>query len=364
MYYNPVKVIETNDWEKTLFQSLEKLNIENPLVVSSQGNTKRNNLNDHFNSANIFHDIENNPTLESCQRAIDYVKNTKYDGVVAMGGGSTMDTAKTMMAAVGNKIYSIQKLLSDKLKFHDRLPAVFIPTTHGTGSEATMWGTVWDIQKKCKFSLSHQALYPDVAILDGSLTTSLSIELSVTTILDALSHCFETLWNKNCNPKSAEFAISAICILLTETHRIKKQPENVVIRKYILKAANLAGLAFSNTKTAAAHSISYPLTIDYGIPHGIACSMPIIPLLQINKKAIRIELERIYTKLHLGNLSDLETLILQMPKDIIDFNLSKWGVKVGDLTDIANRAIYKSRISNNIIPLNNQDILFILKQIM
>jgi len=364
MYYNPVKVIETNDWKKTLFQSLEMLNIDNPLIVTSLGNIRRNNLSDYFRNTNIFHDIENNPTLQRCQHAIEFAKNTKFDGVVAFGGGSVMDTAKTMLAAVGNKTYSIQKLISNKLKFPDRLPAVFTPTTHGTASEVTKWGTLWDMEERCKYSLSHEALYPDVAILDGSLTTSLSIELSVTTILDALSHCFETLWNKNCNPQSADYAISAIGILLIETQRLKRQPENVAIRRRILKASNLAGLAFSNTKTAAAHSISYPLTICYGIPHGVACSMPIISLLRINERAIQIELERIYTNLHLRNLSELEALILKIPKDVVDFNLSRWGVREKDLPGIANRAIYKSRVSNNIIPLDECDILFILKQIM
>ncbi|NHZ84976.1 MAG: iron-containing alcohol dehydrogenase [Planctomycetia bacterium] len=210
MYYNPVEVIETNDWRVILTKSISKLNINNPLVITSRGNIIRNDLTNIFNKRVLFSDVENNPTFESCQRAIDISENSKYDGVIALGGGSVMDTAKTVMAAIGNGIFSITDLLSDKLNFTNRIPAIFIPTTHGTASEVTMWGTIWNMTEKRKYSIAYPELYPDVSILDGSLTLSLPLELSITTVLDALSHCFEAIWNKNANQKSTDYAIEAI----------------------------------------------------------------------------------------------------------------------------------------------------------
>ena len=363
MYYNPVEVIETNDWRTVLNQSVSKLNINNPLVVTSSGNIERNDLLNIFNKRNIFSDIENNPTFESCQRAIDFSKNSKYDGIIALGGGSVMDTAKTVMAAIGNGIFSITDLLSDKLNFTNRIPAIFIPTTHGTASEVTMWGTIWNMTEKRKYSIAYPELYPDVSILDGSLTLSLPLELSITTVLDALSHCFEAIWNKNANQKSTDYAIEAISIILKNIALLKKNPQDVKIRNKLLRASNLAGLAFSNTKTAAAHSMSYPLTISYDIPHGIACSMPIIPLLKINEKAIKAQLNTLFNKIGIANLSELEKLILNIPKNIVGFTLKDWQVNEKHLGDITERSFTKSRMANNIIDLNNDDILWVFKEI-
>lgn len=363
MYYNPVKVIETDNWRTALSKSISKLNINNPLVLASPGNIKRNDLSNIFEERIVFSNIENNPTFESCQRAIDFSKKNNYDGVIALGGGSVMDTAKTVLAALGNNKYSITDLLSDKLDFPNRIPAIFIPTTHGTASEVTMWGTIWNMTEKRKYSLAYPKLYPDAAILDGSLTLNLPLDLSITTILDALSHCFEAIWNKNANQKSTDYAIEALIIILQNVELLKKSPQDIEIRSKLLKASNLAGLAFSNTKTAAAHSMSYPLTISYGIPHGVACSMSIIPLLRINEKAIKNQLAILFDKLGIDNLSELERLILQIPEGIIDFTLSKWGVKQTEINDIVERSFTKSRMGNNIIDLNSDDILKVFKEI-
>ncbi len=363
MYHNPVKVIETDDWRTALTKSISKLNINNPLIIASSGNIKRNGLLNIFDERIIFNDIENNPTFESCQCAIDFSRNSNYDGVIALGGGSVMDTAKTVMTAIGIGIYKLEELFTIEAPFPHRIPAIFIPTTHGTASEVTMWGTIWNMTEKRKYSIAYPELYPDVAILDGSLTLSLSLELSITTVLDALSHCFEAIWNKNANQKSTDFAIEAICIILQNVELLKKNPHDIEIRNKFLKASNLAGLAFSNTKTAAAHSMSYPLTISYGIPHGIACSMPIIPLLRINERAIKTQLDILFNKLGIDNLAELEKLILDIPNNIIDFTLKDWGVSKEHLDNIVERSFTKSRMANNIIDLNSDDILWVFKEI-
>jgi len=364
MYHNPVKVIETDDWQTALSKSISKLNINNPLVVASAGNIKRNDLSNIFEENVIFSDIENNPTFESCQRAIDFSRNKNFDGVIAIGGGSAMDTAKTVMATIGNNIFSITDLLLDKLDFSNRIPAIFLPTTHGTASEVTMWGTIWNMTEKRKYSLADPELYPDVAILDGALTLSMPVELSITTVLDALSHCFEAIWNKNANQKSTDYAIEGIRIILENVTQLKKNPQDIEVRNKLLKASNLAGLAFSNTKTAAAHSMSYPLTISYNIPHGIACSLPIIPLLKINEQAIQMELEKIYSELHIQSLKELEELILRIPEGVIDFSLSEWGVKLSEIDDIVERSFTKSRMENNIVELSKNDIQLVFESLL
>ena len=135
------------------------------------------------------------------------------------------------------------------------------------------------------------------------------------------------------------------------------------VRENLLLASNLAGLAFSNTKTASAHSISYPLTINYGIPHGVASSLPLLPLLKINKSSIENELELIMKKLDMHKFSELESCIKRIPEKIINFNLKSWGVAQSDLPVLVDQSFTKGRIDNNIVDLDKNDILSILKYI-
>lgn len=362
MYFNPVKVIETDDWHLVLQESLAKLNAKNPLVVTSQGNLERNNLIELLKGCQFFTDIENNPTFESCQRAIDFTNDLDCDCVIALGGGSVMDTAKVMIAALDSKIFLLKELLSFKGEYKNNISKIFIPTTHGTASEVTMWGTIWNISEKQKYSLANPALYPDFAILDPKLTMSMDLELSVATTLDALSHGLETLWNVNSNPKSVDFAIEAIKIILEEVPDLKSSPNDLNIRRRLLKASNLAGLAFSNTKTAAAHSISYPLTFSFNIPHGIACSLPIIPLLDLNRDHFSENLNMLLNTLGI-DYEELKNQIESIPKDVIKFKLSDWGIGVEHFDDIVERSFTNSRISNNIIDLSKDDVYNLLYEI-
>jgi alcohol dehydrogenase len=131
--------------------------------------------------------------------------------------------------------------------------------------------------------------------LDGNLTMSLPLDISNTTVMDALSHSFEAIWNKNLIKISTKYAIKAICTIISNIDSFKTDLYNLKIKSSLLYASNLAGLAFSNTKTANAHLISYPLASYYGIPHGVASSICLVSLLSINKKLILSPLNKIYS---------------------------------------------------------------------
>ena len=299
-YFNPVKIVYTKNWLIKLKISQKNLSISNPILVTSPGNRKRLKLDSKFNSDSIFSEIGENPNFADCSNVISFCNGKSYDGVIAQGGGSVMDLAKVVMAFLSTGETNIVDLLEYKRKYERSIPSIFLPTTHGTGSEVTMWGTVWDMKEKKKYSISHIELYPSIAILDGNLTVSLPMDISIMTILDALSHSFESIWNKNANKKSTEYAIDAITIILSNVEFLKQNPTDLNVRNKLLEAATKAGLAFSNTKTAAAHSISYPLTIRFGIPHGVASSLSLIPLLEINGEHIKEPLNKIYQIHHLA----------------------------------------------------------------
>ena len=293
---------------------------------------------------------------------IDCFDISRFDGVIAIGGGSVMDTAKVLMATIGTGINDLSKLLINKTPFANRVPSIFIPTTHGTGSEVTKWGTIWNMDKKKKYSISHKDLYPNIAILDGNLLLTLPLDISITTVMDALSHSFEAIWNKNANPTSTTYAIESISLILENINGLKNNKDDVEIRKNLLNAANKAGLAFSNTKTAAAHSISYPLTIHYGIPHGIASSMSLIPLLIINSESIQKPLGSILEQ-NVLTFNQLIEKIQSIPKGIIPYNLGKWGVSKANLDQLASESFTKGRMDNNVVQLSVSDVRSILNKI-
>jgi len=146
------------------------------------------------------------------------------------------------------------------------------PTTAGTGSEVTPWATIWDSASHKKYSLHLECTWPKVAIVDPQLMLTVPAGVTVSTGLDALSHALESIWNINANPISDTYAIAAIEDILHCLPLLRRDLSNKELRSRMALAALKAGMAFSNTKTALAHSISYEMTLRYGLPHGIACS--------------------------------------------------------------------------------------------
>ncbi len=193
--------------------------------------------------------------------------------IVALGGGSVIDTAKAL-AAAGGDFGRVRRYLETGSGVEDllALPIIAVPTTAGTGSEVTCWATLWHAAAGRKYSLSRPGLYPEHAVVDPELLLGLPRDLTVSTGLDALSHALESLWNVNANPVSRGLAVAAAREMLAALPLLVADLADLELRARVARAALLAGLAFSNTKTALAHSLSYPVTLRYGVPHGIACS--------------------------------------------------------------------------------------------
>jgi alcohol dehydrogenase class IV len=183
--------------------------------------------------------------------------------IVAVGGGSAIDTAKALMVGTASgRFNELIDLLATGAAFnpHAVKALIAVPTTAGTGSEVTPW--------------------PSAAVIDPELMLSLPASVTLQSGLDALSHALESIWNVNANPVSDTFAVSAVSDILGVLPRLMRDLGNLELRGRMALAALKAGMAFSNTKTALAHSISYEMTLRYGLPHGIACSFPLPMVLQ------------------------------------------------------------------------------------
>jgi alcohol dehydrogenase len=231
----------------------------------------------------VIDDVSPNPNFvrlaKSCARFGALTETA--EAIVALGGGSVIDTAKVLSASAGD-FERVRRYLID----HEgeealgSVPIIAIPTTAGTGSEVTSWASVWDTDAGRKYSLSRPDLYPEHALVDPELTAGMPRMLTVSTALDALSHSLESIWNVNANPVSTNLAVAAASEILEVLPALANDLGSQALRSRMAMAALLAGLAFSNTRTALAHSLSYPITLQYDLPHGLACSFS-LPMLML-----------------------------------------------------------------------------------
>lgn len=231
-----------------------------------------------------INDVSPNPDFKDLERQCNRWANAKEkpEVIIAVGGGSVMDTAKVLAAASGDfsKVRSFLKTGANADQLVTTTPIIAVPTTAGTGSEVTSWATVWDSDENKKYSLNLPTLYPEVTYVDPELTAQLPVNLTISTALDALSHALESIWNKNRNNISTLYAIEAVQRVVRYLPELTQKPDSLDLRSQISLAALYAGLAFSNTKTALAHNISYPITLELGVVHGIACSFTLPKILE------------------------------------------------------------------------------------
>jgi len=228
----------------------------------------------------VINDVAANPDyvlLDAQTRRIAQAGNP--DVWIALGGGSVIDSVKVFATADGD-FGNVSRFLEtgQGAEILSATPIIAVPTTAGTGSEVTCWATVWNEAEGKKYSLARPNLYPQLALVDPKLMCGKPLGLTVSTGLDALSHSLESLWNVNANPVSANHAVYASQEVLNVLPALAKDLGNLELRSRMARAAMFAGLAFSNTKTAIAHSLSYPITLKHNVPHGIACSfsLPIV----------------------------------------------------------------------------------------
>ena len=240
--------------------------------------------------AGVIESVTPNPDIADLAALHPLVWSHDADVLIALGGGSVIDSAKAMLAGVAD-FGVIVRSLRDGGRFEARhhKTLIAVPTTAGTGSEVTPWATVWDRALQRKYSLHLDCTWPEAAVVDPTLMRGLPESVTVQSGLDALSHALEAIWNRHANPVSDALAVAAARAILATLPALCRAPGDLALREAMAVAALQAGLAFSNTRTALAHSMSYPMTLRHGLPHGIACSftLPQVARLAIGRNAAR-----------------------------------------------------------------------------
>ena len=260
---------------------LRGLNYNNPLIITDnmmvklgyakkiQKTIKLSGINSDID---VFEDTIPEPTVESIQLGVEKVKNGNYDCIIALGGGSPMDSAKaiSILGKYGGimRDYKFPRIVSEP-----GIPIIAIPTTAGTGSEVTRFTIISDEKTDEKMLCVGSAFMPTAALVDYELSLSVPKRTTADTGIDALTHAMEAYVSKKANPYSDAQAIEAMKLLAPNLRDVYHDGSNRKAREAMMLGATLAGVAFSNASVALVHGMSRPIGAFYHVPHGLSNAM-------------------------------------------------------------------------------------------
>lgn len=364
----PIKFFEydLNEFKKNLI----KFNNKKVLIIASDRLINTFNLNEIFNNFNdlfLINESISNPDTYLIEKLMVKIP-FKPEIIIAIGGGSTIDLAKAISALwkfkKDLKTEKILDLLKNKgyVENNDYIPYIAVPSTAGTGSECTKWATIWDFDNLRKYSIDAEYLYSSESWLVPELTLTLTKDLTLSTGLDALSHAVESYWSNASNEYTRILSRDSIRIIIEYLPLVLNELDNVEYRQKMLMGSFFAGIAFSNTRTTASHSISYPLTMKFGIHHGYAVAITLFEVLKRNWDYIG-DKELFLESFGANNIYEIQNWFIGVSKDIHKLTLSSFGVNDNEIFDIVKLATTGGRMDNNPIIFNEKEIEDILKAV-
>lgn len=319
-----------------------------------------------------FCDFFPNPKLESIEHEIKLFKENNYDFIIAVGGGSVIDVAKSINILQAQPTSSYEKTIINNNFVNNGVPLVAIPTTSGTGSEATHFAVIYI--KGVKYSISSEKILPNVAIIDPQFTYSLPYKIAIDTGLDAFAQAIESFWSINSTSESEEYAAKAIHILWNNLPKLRKT-YLFNIKDDISYAAHLAGRAINITKTTAPHAFSYAVTTQFGLTHGHAVALFLPYFFEYNFNVtenscndprgvdfVKAKIMEIAEFLKIDSSSKLSNSLFNFIKSLsVENDFKKLGIDDNDLKSILEKP-NAARLKNNPRKFIFKDFWKIIKQ--
>lgn len=304
----------------------------------------------------VFSDVVADPSETIVLAAVKQAKQLKVDGIIGLGGGSSLDTAKLVALLVNSK-QQLQDVYGIDMAQGQRLPLILIPTTAGTGSEVTPIAIV-TTGASTKAAVVCQQLLPDIAILDAQLTLDLPAHVTAATGIDAMVHAIEAYTSAHKkNPYSDMLAKQALSLLASNIVAATFDSQNIQARQNMLFGACLAGQAFANSPVAAVHALAYPLGGRFHIPHGLSNSLVLSQVMQFNSSDTAhlyaelapfisedIKLDQNAQKISQSVINHLEKLIKKLN---LPTKLRELGIQPKDLITLADDAMLQTRLLTN-----------------
>ena len=289
-------------------KACESLNIKNPLIVTDPGILKTNIINKINDSlitkANIFSDVQSNPTGTNVEDGVLYFNGNSHDGVIAVGGGSGMDVGKgiAFMAGQSRPLWDFEDIGDYWTRADSKAikPIIAVPTTAGTGSETGRAGVYTNQETKEKKIIFHPKMLPSIVILDPELTLPLPQNLTAFTGMDALAHCLEAYSSNFFHPLSQGIALEGMSIVKKFLIRAYEDGTDIEARGNMLAASSMGSIAFQKG-LGAIHSLSHPVGAIYNTHHGLTNAVFMPYVLKRNKNFIE---EKMISLSRYLNLSD------------------------------------------------------------
>lgn len=311
----------------------------------------------------VFSEVEENPAIATIDEGAESCRKNSCNMIVAIGGGSVLDAAKAMALMQSNK-GSIERFLSAKPdKIAAGVPVITIPTTSGTGSEVTPFSVITYPEKKAKPAIYFPEMFPAAALVDPQLTTSMPKAVAASTGLDTLCQAVEGFWSKRANPLTRSLSGKGFLMAMNSVenaclHQDKKSVTDMAA------ASLITGIQMSHVGNTAIHSLSYPFTVDYGIPHGFACVIFLPSFLRFNKDAIEDMFADILAPLRIASAEALAVRIEEIMEKVgAPLTLKHYGISEERLPSMVRRGITPSTQLNP-KPLKEDDMLAICRNLL
>lgn len=317
-----------------------------------------------------FEEVESNPRAATVEALAELARGEGATVVVGLGGGSVLDAAKAaaMLARNGGRCADYQG--AERFTVAP-LPFVALPTTCGTGSEVTWVSVITDPERRTKISVKGHGMFPDHALVDADLLTSLPSRLVAWTGLDALTHALEALTGKPANPASDALATRAVELLLGFLPRaVADVGGDAEARVAVMTASTLAGMAFGNADVGAVHCLSESLGGGWDVPHGLANAILLVPVMRGHGSSVEEVLAGLGRRLLPGPTggcddpaaaAELLAAVEQLVMTVGVPPFAELGIPAADFPWIAEQAVANGSNPSNPRPMGTAEYLAILR---
>ena len=305
-----------------------------------------------------FSEFSENPKIEDVAGGVAALRSDRFDVVVGAGGGSAIDMAKLVNLFAHQRVEPRQLLDRSAKLEHRGLPLVAIPTTAGSGSEATHFGVLY--VDGVKHSIASPAMLPTFAIVDPALTRSLPPRLTAITGMDALAQAIESYWCVHSTEESKSYARRAISLVLDHLAAAVRRPSDVD-RRAMSKAAHLAGRAINVSRTTGPHALSYALTAHYGIRHGHAVALTLGEFFVFNRGVsdrdvtdargagyVRGAIDDLAAQMGCRDAAECRSRLHELMHSIgLPTRLGELGISAGEAVNLVAENVNVERLRNN-----------------
>lgn len=376
-FQTPTKIISGIGSTAEIIKELNDLHAKKVLLITDPGLVQAGvaqqvveMLKQAAVEVEIFDAVEPDPSIQVATKAAEMAKNVKANVLIALGGGSAIDTAKSAALLVTNGGYLKDYAGVNKV-VKPILPLIAVPTTAGTGSEVTIFAVMSDPEKQEKFTISGALIAPAVAVLDPLLTLKLPPSVTAFTGMDALTHAIEAFTSSIAQPATDALALSAIKLILKHLPVAVGRGDNIKARDGMLQASLLAGIAFNNAFLGLAHAIASPLGGHFHVPHGLANAVMLPYVMEYNLPTAVRRYAEIGRALGLQAVGDTPravaektvAAITQLARDInIPEKLSNIGAKEELLPLVARDALKSIQLKFNVRNASEKEILALLQK--